>query len=149
MANDHKTPYAAVFEKAERKLLNRIQDPDTRAQLRQQLPSRSGFKTAAYTAKKQGIPKGPDSIEEIDFEILKTEKCDLEKYILSVAGRQRTKKLGLQIFSLNGSNGQFCLLLHWATTMLGFFSSITIKGEVGITILYTLLSVCKRHTGVT
>ena len=56
MANDHKTPYAAVFEKAERKLLNRIQDPDTRAQLRQQLPSRSGFKTAAYTAKKQGIP---------------------------------------------------------------------------------------------
>ena len=40
---------------------------------------------------------------------------------LSVAGRQRTKKLGLQIVSLNGSNGQFCLLLHWATTMLGFF----------------------------
>ena len=37
---------------------------------------------------------------------------------LSVAGRQRTKKLGLQIFSLNGSNGQFSLLLHWATTML-------------------------------
>ena len=39
MTTDHKTPYAAVFESAERKLLNRIQDPDTRAQLRQQLPS--------------------------------------------------------------------------------------------------------------
>ena len=30
MTTDHKTPYAAVFESAERKLLNRIQDKKKR-----------------------------------------------------------------------------------------------------------------------
>ena len=81
--NYFKISYSVVFEKKQLRLLNSIADPGRREQLRRQLPSWDGFKTAAYTARKEGLHKGPEAIDDIDTELLRSAKLDPSKYILA------------------------------------------------------------------
>ena len=47
------------------------------------LPTQEEFRSAAYRAKKKGIPVAPRRLEDLDFSLLNTDSRNMENYILS------------------------------------------------------------------
>ena len=60
-----------------------ITDIDLKERVRMILPTQEEFRSAAYRAKKKGIPVAPRRLEDLDFSLLNTDSRNMENYILS------------------------------------------------------------------
>ena len=60
-----------------------ITDIDLRERVRMILPIQGEFMSAAYCAKKKGIPVAPRRLKDLAFSLLNTDSRNMENYILS------------------------------------------------------------------
>ena len=82
-SNNFKFDYGQTFGKEKKNLLKSITDIDLRERVRMILPTQEEFRSAAYRAKKKGIPVAPRRLEDLDFSLLNTDSRNMENYILS------------------------------------------------------------------